>query len=53
MSILNPTAYERRINGILLIEPDSLAEMEGTGLTAADFHSAAHGRLFGWLRKRI
>ena len=53
MSVLNPTAFERRINGILLIEPDSLAEMEGTGLTAADFHSAAHGRLFGWLRKRI
>ena len=53
MDTLHTLTFERRINGILLTDPHCQPEIEGTGLTAADFHSPAHGRLYAWLSARI
>mgnify|MGYP003628506698 CR=1 FL=1 len=45
--------WEADLLGCLMLDSDTLADMEATGLTAGDFSNDRRGRLFSWLAARI
>ncbi len=51
--LLKSKRWECDLLGCLMLEADTLADMQGAGLTAADFTCPRRGRLFAWLAARI
>ena len=51
--LLKSKRWECDLLGCLMLEADTLADMQGAGLTAADFTCPRRGRLFSWLAARI
>jgi len=51
--LIKSKRWEADLLGCLMLDADTLADMQITGLTAGDFSNDRRGRLFSWLAARI
>ena len=51
--LMKSKRWECDLLGCLMLDSDTFADMQSTGLTAGDFSNDRRGRLFSWLAARI